>query len=152
MAYSPRRRKVYLAARFSRQSEVRKIRDQLHALGYEVLAAWLDEDLRTESKLDREAANRIARGIYDEIMRASVFVCFIDNHVGSIRGGHQVEFGFALAKGKVVISVGHVERNIFHQDWRVRQFGTTEDFLEAARSWTNFIPPQSSSELAPASS
>lgn len=146
MAYNPRRRKIYLAARFGRQAELRGVRDKLHAIGYEVISSWLDEDPTTEGKLDRAEAARIARVICDEILRVSVVVCFIDGKDGSSRGGHQVEFGYAFAKGKVVISVGTVERNIFHHDFRVRQFSTVEDFLAAAQSWTNFVPPLSQSQ------
>ena len=146
MSYNPRRRKVCLFARFGRQGEIRLVRDKLHAIGYEVLSSWLDEDPLTEGQLDRATASRLARVVFDEIQRASVVVCFFDNKAGSARGGCQVEFGYALAKGKVVISVGSAERNIFHEDWRVRQFATTEAFLTAARSWTNFLPPLSSSQ------
>lgn len=152
MAAYRRKRKVYLAARFGRQAEMREVREKLHELGYEVVSSWLDEDPTTEHTLDRTTCTQLVRQICDEILQVSVVVCFIDAKAAAGRGGHQVEFGYAYAKGKVVISVGTVERNIFHEDLRVRQFSTVEDFLAAAQSWTSFVPPPSQSPQSASSS
>lgn len=140
MAYT-RRRRIYLAARFGRQAEMRDIRAQLESFGYEVLSSWLDEAKPLEA-YDRAGRAQLARNCYDEILRVSVFVCFIDKNDKASRGGHQTEFGYAYARGKVTVSVGSVERNIFHEELRVRQFSTVADFLAAARLWTNFMPSQ----------
>ncbi len=145
MPYHPRRRKIALLARFGRQAELRLVRDELHRIGYEVLSSWLDEDRTTEGRLDRAGYNQLAHVGMDEMIRASVVACFIDAKDNHSRGGHQAEFGYALAKGKVCISVGSVERNLMHHEFRVRQFSTTQEFLRAAELWTNFLPPLSSS-------
>ena len=131
--YKPRRRRIYLAARFGRQSEMRDVRDKLTYIGYEVLGSWLDEEPYLDGKLSRGQAHQIAELCFYEINKASVLVCFIDNDPKSIRGGHQAEFGYALAKGKILVSVGDVPRNVLHELWRVKQFLSTEEFLQAAR-------------------
>ena len=140
--YKPRRRKIYLAARFSRQSEICEIRDKLTYIGYEVFGSWLDEDPSTEGQLTRGACHDLAEKCKFEIDKASVFACFIDDDPRSVRAGHQVEFGYAWSKGKVLVSVGSANRNVFHNLWRVKQFLTTEEFLQAARLSGNFCIPQ----------
>jgi len=143
--YNRRRRKLYLAACFHRREEMRKIREALWRIGYDVLSSWLDE-VADPGDLTRGEKAAIAEKCRFEIERVSVVVCFIHpltkDCIASC--GHQVEFGFALAKGKQLISVGSATRNIFHEDWRVRQFATIEAFLAAAELWKNFLPPPES--------
>jgi len=138
--YKPRRKRIYLAAAFRRQTELRAIRERLIESGFDVLASWLDEDPKTDGKLTRVESNRAIDLSVFEIIRASIFVCFIDPK-DSGRGGHQVEFGYAWAKGKVLISVGSAERNVFHEMYKVRQYATVEDFLQNAQLWKNYLPP-----------
>lgn len=138
--YKPRRKRIYLAAAFRRQSELRKVREHLTEFGFDVLASWLDEDSKTEGRLSQAEANRAVDLCVFEMIRASIFVCFIDPK-DSNRGGHQVELGYAWAKGKVLISVGSAERNIFHKMYKVRQYATVEEFLQNVQSWKNYLPP-----------
>ncbi len=134
-----RKRRIYLAAAFKHQLKMRSLREALAELGYEVLGSWLDEDPWLDGKLTRGSANQLVDKCVYEILKASIFLCYIDS-TDSGRGGHQTEFGYAWAKGKILISVGSAERNIFHEMWKVKQYLTVEDFLEHANSWKNFLP------------
>jgi nucleoside 2-deoxyribosyltransferase len=139
-----RKRRIYLAAAFRHQQLMRDLRERLTQLGYEVLGAWLDEDSSTEGKLSRTDSNHVADRCIYEVIKASIFLCYIDPKDSS-RGGHHVEFGYAWGKGKVLVSVGSAERNVFHEIWKVHQFTTIGEFLQSAVLWKNYLPPRLSS-------
>jgi nucleoside 2-deoxyribosyltransferase len=110
--------KVYLAARFSRLPELVAYADDLAEQGIEVTSRWLrgghewvgtpDEEIPVENNA------RFAREDIEDLMAADVVVCFTESaRSGPARGGRHVEFGYALAMGKPVITVGHRE-NVFY--------------------------------------
>ncbi len=109
---------VYFAARFLRLPELLTYKAELEADGITVTSRWLlgghewvgapEEDLPV-GKLARYAQEDLA-----DLMAANVVVCFTEPpRSGPARGGRHVEMGYALAKGKPVIAVGHRE-NVFY--------------------------------------
>ncbi len=113
--------KIYLAARYNRNAEMRGVRDVLTALGHEVTSRWIDchagkyltsftpEHLNT----DPEDCSRLGLHDIEDVNTADAVISFT-NAAGGGKGGRYVEFGYALAQpAKRVILMGPRE-NIFH--------------------------------------
>jgi hypothetical protein len=101
---------VYLAARYSRNSEMRDYAWDLSEIGFDVRAEWIT------GKHDATADVDCAIVDWDEVRAADVVISFTEPTgpvQGRGRGGRHVEFGIALALGKRCIVVGHRE-NVFH--------------------------------------
>ncbi len=110
--------KIYLAARFSRQIELRGYADTLRALGHTVTSRWLGQhDESTYEELTPAGCLRCADHDVEDVFAADTLISFTEP-VGvpnTSRGGRHVEFGIALALGKWLWLVGPRE-NVFH--WR----------------------------------
>jgi hypothetical protein len=112
--------KIYLAARYSRNAEMRSIRDQLQDLGHEVTSRWIDQhggNLLESIAAGKLNANPVECYPYAEIdvadlMAADIVISFTSADGGG-KGGRHVEFGLALGLGKRVVLVGPRE-NVFH--------------------------------------
>jgi hypothetical protein len=112
--------KIYLAARYSRNAEMRGVRDVLQTLGHHITSRWIDchagkyltsftpEHLNN----DPEYCSAIARHDWDDLSEADTVISFTDT-TGGGKGGRHVEFGLSLALGKRSILVGPRE-NVFH--------------------------------------
>jgi len=116
--------KVYLAARFDRQAEMRERRAELVAAGHVVTSSWLDlpppatDDPHRTPWLLRMCALMDLRAL----VVSDVLVAFAERESATWQsGGRHVEFGYALAVGVPVILVGEVE-NIFHHLPQVTRF------------------------------
>lgn len=114
--------KIYLAARYSRNEEMRGIRDVLVGLGFEVTSRWIDLHPDVvgdfEKSFDADTLNAepercapLGRHDLDDIDRADWVVSFTCGTGG--KGGRHVEYGYALAKGKLCFVVGPRE-HVFH--------------------------------------
>jgi hypothetical protein len=142
---------VYLSARLARRDELKNLREDLLAAGIECTSRWLDgepTDLADIADMDRS-----------DVLRADVLVTFTDppstevcglviadqhggSHIVAItpgtvsrfewahRGGRHVEFGMALAAGKVCIVVGPRE-NFAHHSRDVRVCADWDECLGA---------------------
>lgn len=117
--------RVYLAARYSRNPEMRQYAEDLRTLGYDVQAEWITgaHDSATD-----EAAALID---YREVAAADLVISFTEPPGpvnGRGRGGRHVEFGLALGLGKRVVVVGYRE-NVFHHLPAVEFFPTWYDAI-----------------------
>lgn len=113
--------KVYLAGRFDRQQEFRRLRDELIDIGIDVTSRWLDnhgnasriaagDETYTDDELGDFAAEDFA-----DIRDSDVVVVFTESpDVGYTSGGRHVETGYAMALDKNVVIVGPRE-NVFHK-------------------------------------
>lgn len=137
--------KIYLAARYSRNEEMRGVRDVLEGIGHTVTSRWIDchagkyltsftpEHLNS----DPEYCARLGLHDIEDIDAADMVISFTDA-AGGGKGGRHVEFGYALAQpSKRVVLVGPRE-NIFHTLPRVEHFA----------SWTGLAVSLSSEMLA----
>lgn len=112
--------KIYLAARYSRNEEMRGVRDVLQALGYEVTASWIDqhggnllESFVTEQLNDDPAGcAQYAQIDVGDLAAADTVISFTSPGGGG-KGGRHVEYGLALGLVKRLIIVGPRE-NVFH--------------------------------------
>lgn len=114
--------KVYLAARYSRNAEMREVRDILASFGMEVTSRWIDlhpdivgnhEESKGEDALNRapKECAPLAMHDLDDLARSNWVINFTGQ--GGRRGGRHVEFGYALATGKRLFVVGPRE-HVFH--------------------------------------
>jgi len=115
--------KFYLAARYSRNEEMRAIRDALVSGGHEVTSRWIDLHIETGSKLKKsftpdylaketEFCSIYGQADVDDIIAADAVISFTSLDGGG-KGGRHVEFGLAIGSGKKCYIVGPRE-NIFH--------------------------------------
>lgn len=133
--------KIYLAARFSRNDEMRGVRDFLVALGHEVTSRWIDlhggdqQESAAAEVLNSDPASVAHFGRHDlEDLDAADTVISFTGSGG--KGGRHIEFGYGLARGKRMVAVGPRE-NIFHtlpevehfQDWRHLALAVSSDYF-----------------------
>jgi hypothetical protein len=131
--------KVYLMARYSRHSEMRRYAADLAALGYDVTSRWIlgDHDLRADGQADAaEWIVRWAQEDWTDLMAAGLTISFTEGAgevAGRARGGRHVEFGAALAAGKRCLVVDHRE-NVFHSLPQVEYYADWAAALDALRA------------------
>jgi hypothetical protein len=122
--------KIYLAARYSRNDEMRGVRDVLEVLGFEVTSRWIDlhPDVVGDfsSSFDATTLNEtpelcapLGQHDLDDIDRADWVVNFTCGTGG--KGGRHVEFGYGMAKGKRLFVVGPRE-HVFHTSTKVEHY------------------------------
>jgi hypothetical protein len=113
-------RKIYLAARYSRNDEMRGVRDVLEAFGHKVTSRWIDQhggnllESLVAEKLngDPGGCSGYADADIEDLSAADVVVSFTSADGGG-KGGRHIEFGLALGLGKHLVVVGPRE-NVFH--------------------------------------
>jgi hypothetical protein len=128
--------KIYLAARYSRHSEMREIRDTLMRLGYEVTSRWIDQhggnllESIVQAKLNSDPKGSSVYAVKDveDIARSDLVMSFTSENGGG-KGGRHVEFGLSIGLGKRVVLIGPRE-NVFHCLPIVEHYQTLGDFLE----------------------
>lgn len=112
--------KIYLAARYSRNAEMRGVRDVLVALGFEVTSRWIDQhggnllESVVAEKLNANPAGcaHYARIDLEDLEAADMVISFTSADGGG-KGGRHIEFGYAIGRGKPVLICGPRE-NVFH--------------------------------------
>lgn len=110
--------KIYLASRYSRHVELRGYRQELEGLGHTVCSRWIDGDHTITSKgsvqADDAERQRFAMEDWADMNAADCVISFTEEpRKTNTRGGRHVEFGGALAAGKLCLVVGWKE-NVFH--------------------------------------
>jgi nucleoside 2-deoxyribosyltransferase len=122
---------VYIAAPFAARDGLRDFAQQLKRIGMECTSLWLLDESDIEAgqgaapTRDADEIRKEALADLDHVNRADVIVQFTGNAIEALRipnangpmlhsGGRQVELGYALAKRKKAIVIGHPE-NIFQR-------------------------------------
>ena len=134
---------IYLAARYSRHTEMQGYAEQIHALpGYHVRARWIlgnhritDEDIHA----GREYAliQQYLQEDINDLTSADTLVAFTEAMRTPTRGGRHVEFGMALALGKRLIVVGGAE-NLFYHAPAVLHVASFDDVLRFFKANTPY--------------
>jgi nucleoside 2-deoxyribosyltransferase len=123
--------KIYIAACFAQQAEVRIKADELKALGHECTSRWRYEPSTGGDGSEPEHAAHYADAALcdlEDVNSADTFVLLTS--ATSRSGGKHVETGYALAREKRVIIVGRRAENVFH--WLVAEhYESWDKFLEA---------------------
>ncbi len=125
--------KIYLAARYSRIDELNGYAEQLRSLGHTVDARWLQgnhqiDDAGLSAEAETAERVRFAEEDLHDLMSADACISFTEiPRSTNSRGGRHVEFGAALAAGKLCIVIGPRE-NVFHCLPEVYWFSSWEEF------------------------
>lgn len=114
--------RIYLAARFERQAEMRERAAELRALGFTVTSRWITEE-RTDDNLG-------AISCLNDVIGSDAICLFTDPYSETrvTGGGKDVEFGVAIAARLDLFVVGP-RRNVFQHLEGVEQFDTWEAFV-----------------------
>lgn len=127
---------IYIAARYSRKTEMRVVAAYLREIGLIVTSRWLDEQISADAQLGDHSPifyKETARIDLDDIVQSDTLLFFSENPlVGTPRGGRHVEFGYALSLGKRVVVIGGPE-NIFHYLPQVVHYSDLHGFLESEK-------------------
>jgi len=111
---------------------MKKVADELRGKGIQVTSTWMEEPHAPNTQMSEVAPELITEYAYRnllELSQANLMVFFsVDPTVATLRGGHHVEFGYALGIRKPIVVVGPKE-NIFHNLSDVRHFETWPDAL-----------------------
>ena len=129
--------KVYLAAAFSRQNEIKEIARQLRNLGVEVTSRWLDAETiyKKPTRLRTEDAFTDIR----DLRAADILIRFTDSVDGNsvpsrlISCARMFEFGMAWERGMPIFVVGGTQ-NVFDYLPNVVHFPDNEDLFEYFRA------------------
>ncbi len=95
--------KIYTAATFTEQKRIRGRKEELFQLGHSVLSTWLEEQVKPEGMTKAEFGRKMAAKDLQEIATADCLILDLENPSKTM--GKMVEFGFALAKHKLVYVV-----------------------------------------------
>lgn len=127
--------KIYLAARYTRLPELNHHRSFLRSLGHDITSRWLDghhqasnTDLLGEQAPEHDRT-RFALEDWEDLAKADMVINFTEApRTTNSRGGRHVEFGAALAMGKITVVIGPRE-NVFHCLPGIRAFESWKDFV-----------------------
>lgn len=124
--------KIYLASRYSRRGELKKIASTLRSMGHVVTSRWLETEWvnrpSESSAAPPEYREKYAIIDLEDVKESECVISFTDPPNSSGRGGRHVEFGYAYGLGKKLIVVGYRE-NLFHHLPEVDFFETVEQML-----------------------
>ena len=128
---------IYLAAKYDAIDRIRVERTRIESLGYKVTSTWLDQYDGIISMSDAPESTRraIARRDLKNVKEADLFITdtMDENH----RGGREVEYGVAYAKGQLVWIVGP-QRNVFHSI-ADKHFDSWDQVLEELRDYPVYV-------------
>jgi len=121
--------KIYIAARFSRITEMKEFADRLAAAGHEITARWVyggEEGLTLEEISDLDV---------EDVVKADMVLSWTEPEGSYNRGGgRHTEFGIGMALNKHLWLVGPREQ-IFHYDKRVRQFNHLDEVINELKKY-----------------
>lgn len=120
---------IYVAALASQIAYANVIADRLRSAGHSITSRWLDG----LAEIDAGSQANAAEMDITDVERADVLV-LLTLPKGTLYkgGGRNVEFGYALGRGKLCVIIGDYE-NIFCHLRRVRVVSTVEAALEVLR-------------------
>lgn len=122
--------KIYLAAKYFRNPEMRDVKEILQKENIEVISSWIEGNQLDEVFLSIEERNKIAKRDLTDLSKSEILLWFSEtNTAKSIRGARHVEFGYALALGIPIYVIGEKE-NIFHYMSSVKHFENLVDCIE----------------------
>lgn len=109
--------RIYLASSFGRKEELSEYEKKIISLGFESSSQWLKESVPPDSKLSNVSSEYLVQNgkrDLEDIRKSEILILFSASPLVPVpRGGHHVEFGYALALNKKIVVVGP-KQNIFH--------------------------------------
>ena len=98
--------KIYTAATFAEQERIRSYKEPLFKMGHSVISTWLEEQIKPEGMSEHNFERKMAMKDLQEVSAADCVILDVANP--SRTAGKMVEYGFALAKHKLVYVVGEL--------------------------------------------
>lgn len=118
--------RLYLAAPWEYGPTLLPLRQSLRALGHVVTSGWLNITTTTMSKTRMEATHYALKDLAD-VDSADMLVLF--NPFGEPQSpGRNIEFGYALAKGKMLAIVGQ-PKGVFQYLPQIKHLSDADDLL-----------------------
>ena len=129
--------KVYLAAAFSRQSEIKVVAEKLRQAGVEITSRWID----AETIYKKPTRLRTEDGFHDiqDLRAADILVRFTDTPSGPtvpsrlVSCARMFEFGMAWERGMPIFVVGG-KQNVFDYLPNIVHFVNEESLLSYFRN------------------
>ena len=126
--------RVYIAARFSRRHEANFLAHELQKPGHIITSRWCrpESDHIKPVGLSKQAADserrRFAMEDLQDLDDCDLCISLMEASRNNSRGGRHVEFGYAIAAGKILTIIGPRE-TVFHHLPEVTHFDTVVDFI-----------------------
>lgn len=98
--------KIYTAGSFVEQARIRKMKENLVELGHVVTSTWLYEQVPPVGIKEKDFHRKMAIKDLNEVSEADCLILDVDNPTKTM--GKNIEFGFALAKHKLLYVVGDI--------------------------------------------
>jgi hypothetical protein len=123
-------RRVYLAAKYCRKSEMCGYRNELVAMGHAVTSRWINQqdEQCDESDPANEDLSKWAYECIEDIDDADAVILFTG---GEQSPGRNTECGYAIGTGKPVFIIGPRESVFHHLPNVVGVYGSWADFVAA---------------------
>lgn len=137
--------KIYLASRFSRRHECHTIARLLMSKGHTITSRWVlpESDhvlpVGISAQAEDSERRRYAMEDLEDVRACDWCISLMEEPRSNTRGGRHIEFGIALALGKILTIIGPRE-TVFHHLDEVEHFDTIEEFVEAVAK-ASCIPP-----------
>lgn len=109
---------IYLASSFKLATRVEHLATALELSGHKITRKWWKRDFKTtlgemsdEEWYAREEVRDVCKANFDAIDRADVVILVCPIQEPTKFNGANIEVGYAIAKGKLVLSFGALERS-----------------------------------------
>lgn len=120
--------KIYTAASFTEQGRIRQFKEPLFKMGHSVIATWLEEQVKPAGMTDEQFGRKMAAKDLQEVAAADCVI--LDTESPSKTSGKMIEVGFALAKHKLIYTVGPVIPNAIFLLLADKHFLSWDELLE----------------------
>ena len=119
--------KIYTGATFSEQTRIRGHKETLIQLGHTVLSTWLEEQLRPEGMSEAQFGHKMAIKDLQEVNACDCFI--LDTQSPSKTAGKMIEYGFAVAKHKLIYVVGEQPKHAIFLSLADKAFATWDELF-----------------------
>ena len=120
--------KIYTAASFVEQKRIRAMKETLIQLGHTVVSTWLEEAQRPDGISESQFEHKMAIKDLQEVAACDCFI--LDCASPSKTAGKMVEFGFAVAKHKLIYVVGTPPAHAIFLSLADKTFGTWDELFD----------------------
>lgn len=129
--------KIYLAARYSRNPEMREVASYLKARGHQITSRWINGSHEIGDVTTDLERRQLALDDWLDLQRSDAMLAYSETprSTNDSRGGRHVEFGLALAWNIPIYVVGPRE-NVFHYLHQIQNFQNTVEAAHALEDKT----------------
>ncbi len=141
--------KIYTGASFVEQKRIRACKEALIQLGHTVVSTWLEEASRPDGISEVQFEHKMAIKDLQEVAACDCFILDVEKPTKT--AGKMVEFGFAVAKHKLIYVVGTPPAHAIFLSLADKAFASWEElytyFKEVHPTDTKFVDQLTSNYL-----